>query len=53
MLKNNKELGTRDKIDFKALFKYKIGSGLEFVVSEVETYRFSPFFSAHLACEYN
>ena len=51
-VKDYKELGTSGKIDFKELFKHKKGSGLEYVVSEVEAYSFPPLFSVGLAWEY-
>jgi len=45
---NYKELGTRSKVDFKELYKHKKVSGLEYDISEVETYSFPPLFSADL-----
>lgn len=51
-VKDYKELGESGKIDFHNIFRYKKISGAEYIVSEVEDYRFPPLFSVGLAWEF-
>jgi sugar phosphate isomerase/epimerase len=51
-VKDYKELGKSEKIDFKNIFLYAKEAGLKYTVAEVEDYTFPPLFSVGLAWDY-